>query len=586
MRNTTRSVVVFLICVAMAGVAFGSGLRPRGSAHPLQQTLFGLETPAPGATVFGIVEVRGFAMDPRGISKVTLLVNGQAQHDADLNVPRADVRRKYPRLGLEPFPFGPTEPGFRSSLYAPMLPNGDHTLAIRVHFSNGDVAVLGERSITVDSTRTGQAPIGGLDLPRDPDQTGWNDMVSGVFPVTGWAIDDQGIRQRRIPVPDCDLFRDPQCRVLADIEVMMDGQVVGQVIYPLPRPDVANTFPDVPNAKYSGFVVNLNTLAFSNGRHTLAVRAWDVEGNSRIIGRRDIHIENHAATLGPFGKIDWPMNNGHFFTWSCFVPPPISGLEYDEREMLHWVSGWVIDQNMPNRFQGVESVTLLFNGVEIKNTGNPTHRAKVRMSPGYPRIDANIYGLQRPDVLFNYPQFDWDAKNSGFFFAVDTDYWYQRGNLREGLNWVSIEAKPRDPGMPRMVVDTIPVIVQCATTGDAPSFGDLEIPRDMQDMSGTELIRGWVVEYNSLARIEFYVDGVYDGALVPGDPTFRMPRPDVELRFPWIGYPHNRNAGFEYMLDTRKYVDGTHLAIKTVDAGGFTNYWVQRMVVFNNMNRP
>ena len=587
MRKTTRSAVVFLICVAVAGVAFGSGLRPRGDSLPEHQTLFGLEYPRPDATVFGIVEVRGFVMDPRGVSRITLMLNGQARHDADLNVPRADVRRRFAKFGVEPFPFGPTEPGFRTSLFAPGLPNGSHTLAIRVKYSNGDEATLGERAITVDNTLTGQAPIGGIDLPRDPATTGWQDMISGVFPVTGWAIDDQGVRQRRIPTSNCDLQRDPNCRVLADIEVMVDDLVVGQVIYPLPRPDVANAFPDVPNAKHSGFTINLNSLAFSNGRHTLAVRVWDVEGNSRIIGRREIFVENHQATLGPFGRIDWPMENGHFHTWTCFVPPPISGVEYQEWEGLDWVSGWVVDQNDPKRFEGVHSVTLLFNGVEIKNTGNPSHQENVRMRPGYPRVQANVYGLQRPDILFNYPQFDLDAKYSGFFFAVDTGYWLERGNLRLGLNWISVEAKPRDPNRPRTEIARIPVIVNCSLVGDVPSFGELEIPTVLQDMSGVELIRGWVVDYNSLTRIEFWVDGNFDGVLVPGDPTFRMPRPDVELRFPWIGYPHSQNMGFEYMLDTRKYVDGTHnLVIKTVDAGGHQNYWVQRMVVFNNLNRP
>ncbi len=51
---------------------------------------------------------------------------------------------------------------------------------------------------------------------------------------------------------------------------------------------------------------------------------------------------------------------------------------------------------------------------------------------------------------------------------------------------------------------------------------------------------------------------------------------------------HTRStAASEYTLDTTKYVDGVHqLVIETVDYGGSDNYWVQRPLVFNNLNRP
>lgn len=593
MRNTTRSVVVFVICVAVTGAAFASPVRPRGSSQPAEQTVFALETPAPNSTVFGIVEVQGFAMDSRGISRITLMLNGQARHDADMNVPRADVRRRYVKLGIDSFPSGTVEPGFRTSLYAPNLPNGTHTLAIRVKFSNGDEAVLGERTITVDNTRTGQAPIGGIDLPRDPDTTGWKDMVSGVFPVTGWAIDDQGIRQWRVPA-GCDLELDNDCKVVADIEVMVDGRVVGQALYPIPRPDVANAFPDVPDAKWSGFKVNVNTLAFSNGGYDLAVRVWDVEGNSRIIGRRPIYVENHGETLGPFGKIDWPMQNGHLISTSCLLTGglPISPIPpYQECYHVDWVSGWVLDQNDPKLLEGVVSVSLHINGIEALNTARDYQPVDMYAYGGHIayRVWANVYGLRRPDILHLYPQFD-HAKQSGFFFALDTDYWLSKGILKIGLNELSIWARTKDPTRPAVKVDNVWVVLECPVrAGFFPAFGELERPEPMQQMSGTEMVRGWVFRggWPGVARLNFYIDGVFDGFLAAPNPNFNMYRTDVEARFPWLPYPNSRFNGFQYTLDTTKYTDGPKmLVVEAVDVNGNKNYWVERWVVFDNHNRP
>lgn len=593
MRYTTRSIVIFVLAIVLAGAVHGSIVRPRGSAQPVQQTVFALETPVAGATVFGIVEVRGFVLDPRGISRITLLLNGQPHHDADLNVPRADIRRKYVKTGIEPFPFGPVEPGFRTSLFAPDLPNGQHTIALRIRYSNGDEETLGERLITVDDTLTNQAPIGGLDVPRDAGDSGWQDMVSGVFPLTGWAIDDQGIRQRRVPA-GCDLELDFDCKVLADIEVMVNGQVVGQVLYPIPRPDVEHAFPDVPDAKMSGFTINLNTLAFSNGPYSISVRAWDTEGNSRIIGRRQVYVENHAATTGPFGKIDWPTQNGHFISTACQLSGqlPISPMPpYQECLHLDWVSGWVLDQNDPRLLEGVVSVSLHINGQESLNTARDYQRVAMYAYGGnlaY-HIWANQYGLSRPDILHLYPQFD-HAKQSGFFFAVDTDYWLSRGRMHIGLNELSVWAKTKDPNRPPVKIDSVWVVVNCPLQqGFFPAFGELERPIEMQDMSGSELVRGWVYRggWPGVVRLNFYVDGVLDGFLAAPNPNFNMYRTDVEARFPWLPYPNSRYNGFQYTLDTTKYVDGPHtLVLEAVDLGSNKNYWVERRVVFNNPNRP
>jgi hypothetical protein len=190
--------------------------------------------------------------------------------------------------------------------------------------------------------------------------------------------------------------------------------------------------------------------------------------------------------------------------------------------------------------------------------------------------------------------FGMDAKDSGYFFAVDTDYWLRSGQLHLGLNIVTVQARTKDPIRPAVTIDQIPVIVDCPDSlvyfqRTPPAFGDLEQPAPLEPMQGTELLKGWVMEVPWLVRrLNFYVDGVLDGSLVDltGD-AINLARPDLLVKYPWLPYPYPCKAGFEYNLDTTKYVDGVHqVVIEALDYHNGHNYWVQRPLVFDNPNRP
>jgi len=569
MQKAIRTAFVFATCVAAAGSVLAAGVTPRGGTGPLQQTIFTIDTPAPGATVFGIVEVRGFVLDPRGVSRITLLVDGTPLHDVDINQARDDVRRKYPRFQGEPFPY---EPGFLTSFLAANFTSGAHTLAVQVTYSNSEVVTLGERAITIDNT-VNQAPIGGVDSPRDPALTGMQDVVSGVYPIVGWAIDDQGIRTTTAP----------DGRIRADIEVIVDGRVVGQSLFGLPRPDVANAHPDVTGAMSSGYQMNLDTTRFTNGEHVIAVRAWDTLGHNRVLATRVVWFQNNYGSLGPFGRIDWPMSNAHLYSTSCRPGGVPSGIEYEYGHRIEWISGWVVDQNDVDRFAGVKYVELLLDGVLLKST-----TADCKYLSAF-TMDVNCYGKERADILYQYPQFGADAKYAGYFFAVDIDYLIAEPPLglgiHKGLHYLAVRAGTQDPDRPAVIIDTIPVIVECDMTGDRASFGELERPIAYQELKGIELVKGWVIDLSGVIALNVYVDGILDGGLLQGDPGLSLQRPDLEKRYPFIPWMYLEYSGFEYLLDTTKYVDGVHqLVIETVDGNTKHNYWVQRAVVFENHN--
>lgn len=567
MRRILGKAAVLASCVLAASAVFAGHVTRRGAVQPASQTTFSVDTPVDGATVFGIVEVRGFLLDTRGVSRITLLIDGAAVHDADMNQPRSDVRRKYPKYEGEEFPY---EPGFVTSFLASNYLAGNHSLSIRVTYSNSDVAELGSRTINVDNT-INQSPIGALDNPRDPSVTGTQDYVSGVYPIVGWTLDAEGIRQTTAA----------DGHILADIEVMVDGRVVGQAFYPLPRPDVANAHPDVAGALNSGFQMNLDTTRFAIGTHTVSVRVWDTEGLNRIIGSREIYFDNNYTTLGPFGRIDWPMPNAHLFATSCVTGTLPSGIEYNVENRIEWVSGWVLDQNNEQqRFEGVKYVELLLDGVILhRTTTDCVYLSQFNM-------DVNCYGYDRPDILYQYPQFISDAKYSGYFFAVDIDYLINTLGIHKGLHYLAIRVGTQDPLRPALIVDQIPVILECNQAGQGfSSFGDLEVPISMQSLKGSVLLKGWVYDYNDVVTLNVYVDGVLDGSLTGGNPKLHMYRPDLLKRYPFYPYNLLSYTGFEYTLDTTKYVDGIHqLVLETVDNAGFHNYWVQRPLVFDNLN--
>jgi hypothetical protein len=580
-RTNRLGMILVAVGLIVASVAAGESIVKRGTAVPLQQTIFRIETPQDGDTVFGIVPVKGYVLDQRGVSRITLLVDNVPVHDADINQPRDDVRRKYSRFFGEGFPYNP---GFSTSFLASNYTAGDHTLAIRVTYSNSETAELGVRTVDVDPT-TNQAPLGAMDSPRDELIYGSEgypiyDYVTGVYPITGWAIDDQGVRQRLSPT-GCVLDVDVDCHILADIEIMVDDRVVGQAFYPLPRPDISNAYPDVAGAFRSGFEMNLDTTRFTNGQHTLAVRVWDSQGMNRIVDSRTIWLENNYTTIGPFGQINFPMPNAHLFATSCQLGGP-SGIEFDYLHRLEWISGWVLDQNEQQRFEGVKYVELLLDGVVLKRTSTDCFYLQEF------RMDVQCYGKNRPDILYQYPQFGADAKYSGFFFVLDIDYLLNTVGIHKGLHYLAIRAGSQDPLRPAVIVDQIPVILECPTNTEGfPSYGELEIPDPYQLLKGTQLLRGWVWDFDVVVRLNVYVDGVLDGSLVHPDSHLRMARPDIERRYPWMPASMFLNVGFEYNLDTTKYVDGIHqIVLETVDTAGWRNYWVQRAVSFNNFNRP
>jgi N-acetylmuramoyl-L-alanine amidase len=70
----------------------------------------------------------------------------------------------------------------------------------------------------------------------------------------------------------------------------VDGTVDGTASYGSPRPDMATGYPNVP--VNIGFSYPLNTTKYSNGPHTVNVRATDSSGNVAVLSNVKVTVSN------------------------------------------------------------------------------------------------------------------------------------------------------------------------------------------------------------------------------------------------------------------------------------------------------
>lgn len=77
---------------------------------------------------------------------------------------------------------------------------------------------------------------------------------------------------------------------ITSVDVFVDGSQVGSATYGTSRPDVSTIFPGAPSNV--GFQYSLDTTKFSNGSHTIVVKATDVTGKVATFATTQVTISN------------------------------------------------------------------------------------------------------------------------------------------------------------------------------------------------------------------------------------------------------------------------------------------------------
>ncbi|HEV8657456.1 MAG TPA: hypothetical protein VGS96_02405, partial [Thermoanaerobaculia bacterium] len=245
----------------------------------------------PVRAIANITPVRGWALDLGTrvdlgrVAYVELLIDGVRYLSSDdcslpfggyancYGVPRYDVQRYYPN-----YPDAPRS-GFIFTLDVGNLLNlgvreGHHQLKVRVgDLQQTTTELPGPQGMTVffkcaDSSFDSPS-FGFIDIPTAFDYVGGNVVFQG------WALDFDAV---------------------AAVEIIVDGNYVGQAQYGFPRPDVAAQNPQFFGAVNSGWQFTMDTTKLSNSRHRVTARVFDGRGNRSEIGSVDFYVTNAAPT--------------------------------------------------------------------------------------------------------------------------------------------------------------------------------------------------------------------------------------------------------------------------------------------------
>ncbi|MEM9557763.1 MAG: hypothetical protein AAGC60_26120 [Acidobacteriota bacterium] len=377
---------------------------------------------------------------------------------------------------------------------------------------------------------------------------------TGAIGMTGWALADSGVQR---------------------VEILVDGEIVGTSIFGQNRPDVANQFPFFPDSAGAGFAYQLNSTDFPNGPHMVSARVVTNLGNRIDISPpRQIFFSNNISILRPFGEITFPRRNADLFG-TCVRSNPI---------LFSPITGWALDLGVEIGDTGIGYVELLIDGAEIFEI-DP--RDPLGQTPLYFNSRSgcyfdgakggltNCYGLPRLNVERNFP-FALDAPTAGFRFVVDVGFQIVGRAVTEGAHLLTIRAG--DVGSQAENIDEIPVNFFCIESRpNQGAIGFIESPREGDLFDGDIVFQGWAVDFEGVADVNLYIDGVFIGSAAFGVDT----RPGVALRF--MGYPDANAPVWRLTFDSTVLSNAVHqVQVFVVDDLGFESLIGERsFTVFN-----
>lgn len=362
---------------------------------------------------------------------------------------------------------------------------------------------------------------------------------TGVVPLTGWALDDDGVRA---------------------VDVFVDGVPAGRAQYGRNRPGVTRGFPDFPDSDAAGFAFLLDTTQYLNGLHRVEARVVSETGERRFLNAVFLEFTNTTHLLEPFGEIEFPRPGAELFGTCDAAASP---------RRLSTVLGWALDAGVEKEDMGVGYVELLIDGAIFANSRTDCRFSSTPENRGM----TDCYGLRRLDVERRHPTLP-NAPQAGFRFVMDIGFLIDFG-FREGQHVLTIRSG--DVAGTVTNVDSIPVTFRCDNRlGNEEGFGFINriTPGNIGD--GVIQASGWALDWEGVDRVLVHVDGKE-----VGEATFGSPTPGVARRFP--GYPDNPNAGWRLSIDSTQFSEGRHdLQVVIVDLDGGTTLLGERSFVLDN----
>ena len=297
------------------------------------------------------------------------------------------------------------------------------------------------------------------------------------------------------------------------IEIILEGRRIASAKVGRYRPDVAEIYPSIPHAEYTGFEAVLTGGELPEGPCQIILMAVGTSG--KVFVKR-FPLSGAEGEVAPSGMA---------------MRTHVERCEIDGSGML-CISGWAVAQ------APIISVQIFGNGRKIAGT---------------------LPGLQRPDVAELFPQYP-NADRSGFFVTASLQMAEQART-----ETITIEVLARD-GTLRRVVTTPQQVRQITLAPDVARVdepepqaqspaAEPEAPAEPEDTwffcdvinvdtTGRCQISGWSAALAGIDTLSLHYGGAEIGQAITG-----QPRPDVGRAYPNL--PNAANAGFSFDLTHR-----------------------------------
>ncbi len=336
--------------------------------------------------------------------------------------------------------------------------------------------------------------------------------ANGILRLTGWALDDDGVRA---------------------VDFLVDGVVVGRAVYGRSRPGVLQQYPEFPNADGAGYAYSLDTTRFTNGLHTVQVRVTSVSGEVSFLNSRVFQFFNDTHSLVPFGRIDYPQ--AQLEMWGrCNSGPPIYSV----------IDGYALDVGVQEEDTGVGYVELLIDRALWSNT-----RVNCNFVAAQGGL-SNCYGMESFPIESEFPGVK-NATHAGYRFVIDVGALVGSGFYARGNHLLTIRAgdhADQDANIAEQHVN-FRCVEDLANQG---AVGEIQYPIKALLYGGIISIKGWALDLQGVFAVDVYIDGVFRGQATYGlsSPAF------VKSRNPSV--PGHAFAGYSFDFDTTTLSNGRH----------------------------
>jgi CSLREA domain-containing protein len=292
-------------------------------------------------------------------------------------------------------------PSFHASLPANGTVTG--TVTVTLTGARNSVDPIAVTLTVVPATGPASPPFGSFDTPAG-DAT----MLAGSFGLTGWALDNIGVKRVELwrdlqtgetTPPFLSPASDPRHgKVFIATATFVDGA----------RPDVEMLYSTAPMSDRAGWgylLLSYGLASRGNGTYNLYAFAFDQEDNVATLGVKTVIVNNAAATK-PFGNVDMPAGAA-----------TVSGTAVN--------FGWALTPNV----SGSPACRIPASGVQVSIDSGP--------------LQPVVYGDARSDIAAAFPGFS-NSDGAGGHYILDTTL---LANGRHTLDWVITDDCNRSDGI-------------------------------------------------------------------------------------------------------------------------------------------